>query len=48
MTKNNNIEICQNCFEEPVLPNSNFCKYCDDVNMDCDDIDEELIEGIEQ
>ncbi len=46
--ENKDIEICQNCFEEPALPNSSLCEYCNDVNMDCDDDDlEELIESID-
>lgn len=46
--ENKDIKICQNCFEEPALPNSSLCKYCDDVNIDWDDDNlEELIEGID-
>ena len=47
--KINDINICQNCFEEPALPNSSLCKYCDDVTIDIDNDDlEELIESIEE
>ena len=48
--ENKDIEMCQNCFEEPSLPNSSLCEYCNDINidMDCDDDDlEELIESID-
>lgn len=47
MTENNDVEICQNCFEEPALPNSSLCKECTDITIDWDDIDlDDLIENI--
>ena len=47
--QNNNIGICQNCFEKSASPNSNLCKDCDDATIDVNDDDlEELIKSIEE